>query len=425
MPRAKRVEGAMDLDNAHGTVILDPSGAIRYCSTALCGLVGRRTEELVGMPVSALLTGYRLDKTVAAGTGAAHGCGEPADLRLSCADGPGIPVEVVASMLPSEPGALLVLEVGASGRRLDGQPELQKLAWSVEQSSDAVVIADADGVIQYVNPAFEAMSGFVRSEAIGRKPAIVQSGHHGPDFYRALWDTLSAGVEFRGVFINRKKSGELFHAEQVIRPFFGPDGRITHFVSIGRDVSERLREIETLTRAATHDSLTDLPNRRLFFDRLGQALRHALRRSSGLAVAVVDVDRFKTINDLYGHLGGDAVLQAVASRLQHCVRDEDTVARLGGDEFGLILLDTADPEVVPALLDKILRTFATPVAVDDRAISASVSIGACLYPSEAGDERELMQRADEAMYRAKREGGDCYRLSHARHVSNPPEAGPA
>jgi diguanylate cyclase (GGDEF)-like protein len=251
----------------------------------------------------------------------------------------------------------------------------------------------------------------------------VKSGHHGPDFYRALWDALRRGTEFRGVFINRKKGGELFHAEQVIRPFFGPDGRITHFVSIGRDVSERIREIETLTRAATHDSLTDLPNRRLFFDRLGQALRQAVRRSSGLAVAVVDVDRFKAINDLYGHLGGDAVLQAVASRLQHCVRDEDTVARLGGDEFGLILLDAADADVVGALLDKILRTFAAPVAVSDRAIPASVSIGACLYPSEAGDEGELMQRADEAMYRAKRAGGNCYRLSPVRQAYNPPETG--
>jgi diguanylate cyclase (GGDEF)-like protein/PAS domain S-box-containing protein len=414
----------LDLDNAHGTLILDQFGLIQYCSAALCRLVGRRTDELIGMPVRTLLPAYRLDEPAPAKPGpvADSAAAATGGLHLSCADGRSIPVEVVASALPGELGALRVLEVRIAGG-LDGQPELQRLTWSVEQSSDAVVIADADGLIQYVNPAFEAMTGFTRAEAIGRTPAIVKSGHHGPDFYRALWDALRRGTEFRGVFINRKKGGELFHAEQVIRPFFGPDGRITHFVSIGRDVSERIREIETLTRAATHDSLTDLPNRRLFFDRLGQALRQAVRRSSGLAVAVVDVDRFKAINDLYGHLGGDAVLQAVASRLQHCVRDEDTVARLGGDEFGLILLDAADADVVGALLDKILRTFAAPVAVSDRAIPASVSIGACLYPSEAGDEGELMQRADEAMYRAKRAGGNCYRLSPVRQAYNPPETG--
>ena len=175
-----------------------------------------------------------------------------------------------------------------------------------------------------------------------------------------MWGALRSGVEFRGVLINRKKSGELFHEEKVIRPFFGSDGRVTHFVSIGRDVTDRIREMEDLTRAATHDSLTDLPNRRLFFDRLGQALRQAARRGTGLAVAVVDIDRFKAINDLHGHLAGDAVLQGVASRLQRCVREEDTVARLGGDEFGLILLDATDPAVVAALLEKILRSIAVP-----------------------------------------------------------------
>ena len=175
-------------------------------------------------------------------------------------------------------------------------------------------------------------------------------------------------------------------------------------------MTDRVREMESLTRAATHDSLTDLPNRRLFFDRLGQALRQAARRGTGLAVAVVDVDRFKAINDLHGHLAGDAVLQGVASRLQQCVREEDTVARLGGDEFGLILLDAADPAVVAPLLEKILRSIAVPLPVDDYAIAMSVSIGASLSRADEGDGRELMQRADEAMYRAKRAGGNCYRL---------------
>ena len=319
-------------------------------------------------------------------------------------------MEVAPATLPGKFGALCVLELSTADGAFDGEPELQKLAWSVEQSSDAVVISDADGVIHYVNPAFEAMTGFARSEVLGRTPRIVKSGHHSADFYRGMWGALRSGVEFRGVLINRKKSGELFHEEKVIRPFFGPDGRVTHFVSIGRDVTDRIREMEDLTRAATHDSLTDLPNRRLFFDRLGQALRQAARRGTGLAVAVVDVDRFKAINDLHGHLAGDAVLQGVASRLQRCVREEDTVARLGGDEFGLILLDAADPAVVAALLEKILRSIAVPLAVDDHAIAMSVSIGASLSRADEGDGRELMQRADEAMYRAKRAGGNCYRL---------------
>jgi diguanylate cyclase (GGDEF)-like protein/PAS domain S-box-containing protein len=404
-------------------LILDPLGSIRYCSAALARRAGRSTEDLSGTAVVTLLPGYRLEEPAAAGESAADRSNIAAgdDLRLACIDGSSIPVVIVARAWPGDLGGLCVLEV-QTVEGFDGEPELQRLAWSVEQSSDAVVIADADGTIQYVNPAFEGMTGFASAEAVGHTPSILKSGHHDSDFYRTLWDRLRQGIEFRGVFINRKKSGELFHAEQVIRPFFGADGRITHFVSIARDVSERIRELETLTRAATHDSLTDLPNRRLFFDRLGQALRQAQRRGSGLAVVVVDIDRFKVINDRYGHLGGDGVLQGAASRLQRCVRDEDTVARLGGDEFGLILLDTAAPFVVAALLQKIVRTFVPPLVVDGHAIPVSVSIGACLYPEAAGDERELLQCADAAMYEAKRAGGSCYRLGRPQPMDRPPSA---
>ena len=255
--------------SAHGTLILDPSGAIRYCSAALCRMTGRRAEQLVGMPVGELLVGYTPGRTTTLEAALAPLVHWPTGKRLFCADGHSIPVEVVASRLPADLSSLLVLEIRAADQRLDVQPELQQLAWSVEQSSDAVIITDADGIIRYVNPAFEVMTGFTRGEAIGGNPALVKSGYHGPEFYRALWDALRSGVEFRGVFINRKKSGELFHAEQVIRPFFGPDGAVTHFVSISGDVSDRVRELASLTHAATHDSLTDLPNRRLFFDRLG------------------------------------------------------------------------------------------------------------------------------------------------------------
>jgi diguanylate cyclase (GGDEF)-like protein/PAS domain S-box-containing protein len=400
----------MDPDGAHGTLILDRSGAIRYCSPALGSLSGRRTDELVGKPMDLVLPGYCLAEPVPGAT-LAPCCGTPPALRLSCADGRNIPVEVTASTLPGELGALWVLEIRAHDAQCAAPPELQQFTWSVEQSSDAVIVTDAHGVI------------FARSEATGRSPAIVKSGHHGPDFYRTLWAALRAGVEFRGVFINRKRSGELFHAEQVIRPFFGPDGRVTHFVSISRDVTDRVREMESLAHAATHDSLTDLPNRRLFFDRLGQALRQAVRHGTGLAVAVVDIDRFKTINDLHGHVAGDAVLQGVATRLQHCVREADTVARLGGDEFGLILLDAADPAVVAPVLEKILHAFVAPMPIDDHEIPASISIGACLYPTGGSDERELLKFADNAMYRAKQAGGNCYRLVSTRQAADPPERG--
>lgn len=290
------------------------------------------------------------------------------------------------------------------------QPELEHVVWLAEQTSDAVIITDADGVIEYVNPAFEAMTGHARSDALGRTPAILKSGYHDAAFYRALWDQLRAGAEFRGVLINRRKNGEMYHEEKAIRPFVNGTGRITHFISTGRDVSDRVRAMEKLAHAATHDSLTDLPNRTLFFDRLAQALRYATRHAAAFAVAIVDIDRFKAVNDSHGHVVGDALLKSVAQRLRRAVREADTVARLGGDEFGLILLDAGNASSAGRILAKIVRAAAKPFEADGHAVRASVSIGACLYPSHALDESELMKHADEAMYEAKHAGGNSHRL---------------
>jgi PAS domain S-box-containing protein len=145
----------------------------------------------------------------------------------------------------------------------------------VEQCPDAVLVTDLAGRIAYANPAFERMTGYSCSEIAGRTPALLKSGMHEADFYRELWSALLAGREFRALFANRRKNGEPYYEDKIIRPLFDADGRATHFVSFGRDATERAREVDKLMHAATHDTLTDLPNRGLFLDRLGQALRRA------------------------------------------------------------------------------------------------------------------------------------------------------
>jgi diguanylate cyclase (GGDEF)-like protein/PAS domain S-box-containing protein len=277
----------------------------------------------------------------------------------------------------------------------------------IEQCPDAVLVTDTAGRIVYANPAFERMTGYASSELAGRTPALLKSGMHEADFYRELWSALLAGREFRALFANRKKSGEPYYEDKIIRPLFDADGRATHFVSFGRDATERAREFDRLLHAATHDSLTDLPNRSLFLDRLGQALRHAARREEQLTLAILDIDRFRDTNNRCGHMAGDTVLQAVAARTRGCVREADTVARIGGDELAVILLDATEAQAGPVLA-KIVAANAAPVRHDGANIRATVSVGASGYPRDAQDADALRKQADLAMYAAKAAGGNRY-----------------
>jgi len=287
----------------------------------------------------------------------------------------------------------------------------------LDQNPGAWLITDKAGVIEYVNPAFEALSGYPRGESLGRTPAILKSGVQDSAFYDGLWRSILAGRPFRNVFVNRRKNGELYHAENLIWPACDPHGFITNFVCETRDVSESVRKLEKLEHAATHDPLTDLPNRGLFLDRLEMALRQALRRGEGLAVAMIDIDGFRETNNRYGHLAGDAVLQSVARRTGACVREGDTVARVGGDEIAVILPGAGEQAGVATLLEKIRVVNAVPIQYHDRLVAISVSVGASFYPRDAREAWGLRALADRAMYAAKRAGGDCVRVHRGRSGS--------
>jgi diguanylate cyclase (GGDEF)-like protein/PAS domain S-box-containing protein len=274
-----------------------------------------------------------------------------------------------------------------------------------DQCPDAVLVTDRDGRIEYANAVVQRITGYTAAELLGRTPAILKSGRHEADFYRALWGELLAGREFRAVFANRRKGGELYYEEKIIRPLLDGAGQATRFASFGRDATERAHEIERLERAATHDSLTDLPNRRLFLDRLELALRQAARSGGPLTLALLDLDRFRDANNRYGHLAGDAVLQAVAARTRACLRETDTVARVGGDEFALILPGADEPQAA-AVLRKVLAGNCAPVPFGEHAVPSSVSIGACCCPRDAKAAGELRAHADAAMYQAKQPGGN-------------------
>lgn len=292
---------------------------------------------------------------------------------------------------------------------VNGQ-HLQAIVGVFEQSGDMHMITDCTGVIEYVNPAFEAVTGFGKDEVIGKMSLMLESRFRPDDafFSAAMLDTLKTGKAFKGVLANRKRNGEMFYEETTISPIRDAAGNITHLFATGRDVTKNMRELDKLQQLANFDSLTELPNRNLLMDRLQQALSHTARRMQQVALIYLDMDDFKQVNDLYGHAVGDELLQAVALRLKSCVRQEDTVARLCGDEFVVILANIKGIDSVLNVLDKIIYSFRQSTLLGERCMQASCSIGVSIYPRDGEEISELLRCADIAMYRTKAEGGNGY-----------------
>jgi diguanylate cyclase (GGDEF)-like protein/PAS domain S-box-containing protein len=297
--------------------------------------------------------------------------------------------------------------------RKKAQTQMQKLSRALEQTADAVMITDCNGTIEYVNPAFEQVTGYASADTLGRQPNLLKSGRQGQGFYDNLWKTILGGEVFNDVVINRRKDGSLYYEEKTITPLKDVDGRITHFVATGKDISERMQTQERLAFMAQHDPLTELPNRALLLDRLKQSLAGARWRERRAAVLFVDLDRFKTINDTLGHEVGDRLLQQLAERFQRSVRDGDTVARFGGDEFVILLDDVASGDDVSGVAQKVLQALAPPFQVDHQTLYVTASIGVSLFPNDGDDATTLLKNADIAMYRAKEMGKNTYQFYSA------------
>lgn len=268
---------------------------------------------------------------------------------------------------------------------------------------------DLEGNITYVNEQFCAISGYSAHELLGQNHRILNSSLHPPEFFAGLWKTISSGKVWKGEICNLRKDGTLYWVESTIVATNDSEANVQKYVSIRFDVTEKRKLMEVLQWRADHDVLTGLPNRSLLYDRFKQSAAIAHRNHSSLAVCVLDLDGFKLINDRYGHAIGDRLLVEVSNRLKKIIRGEDTVARLGGDEF-VILLGLLHVNELEMAMQRILTSLSLAYTIDGIELNISASIGVTLYPKDDADIDSLLRHADQAMYRAKLRGRDCFHL---------------
>ncbi|MBC7950717.1 MAG: EAL domain-containing protein [Rhodospirillaceae bacterium] len=290
---------------------------------------------------------------------------------------------------------------------------LQMAAAVFQHTGEGIVVTDELGRIQRINPAFSAITGYAAEEVVGRSPALLKSDRQAPDFYKTMWQTLTASGRWQGEIWNRRKNGEAYLEWLTINAVRNEHGEVAHYVGVFDDISELHEKEQRIRHQAYHDALTGLANRTLLTDRLEHAIATADRGELKVAVMFLDLDRFKVVNDSLGHDVGDELLKAVAHRLKGSLRRADTVARLGGDEFVILCTHWDNPGEIAQLGDKVLDLLKEPFAISGHDLHVGCSIGISLFPADGEDARTLLKNADTAMYTVKEGGRDGYRFFDA------------
>jgi diguanylate cyclase (GGDEF)-like protein/PAS domain S-box-containing protein len=404
------------IDNSpHLVCVLDPAGAVRHMNgtgrqwlrITHPDLAGRRLDEIAQFGIDELQSAALRSAVATAVTGVAV----TQELTVQRPDGAALTLELSIRAIPRPRGAApnLLVEGRDITKRKSVEDKLHLAAAVFEQAREGFVIADRDGRVVTVNQAFCEISGYDLDELQGQRTAALGFGIGRRDIRRQVRAALQASGHWQGEVRTSRKDGSLYTCWAAITQQRDAQGAVTHYIGILNDITE-FREVErNLVRLAHVDTLTDLPNRSLLADRVGQLTSVSRRDHRPFALMFMDLDQFKNINDTLGHSIGDALLSEVARRLQGSLRDLDTVARLGGDEFA-VLLPGADAAGAELVAGKLLERLAEPCMVQGHELSMTMSIGIATYPSDGDDYEILSRNADTAMYRAKHEGKATWRF---------------
>ncbi|RQW83512.1 MAG: GGDEF and EAL domain-containing protein, partial [Methylococcus sp.] len=297
--------------------------------------------------------------------------------------------------------------------RKQAEAELRISASVYQTLTEGVLITDAENRILSVNPAFTRLTGYPAADVLGQNPRVLKSRWHDAAFYRDLWATLLATGQWEGEIVNRRQTGEEFTEWLSIHTVYDAAGQVQRRIGLFTDISEQKRIAAKIWKQANYDSLTGLPNRQLFQDRLEQDLDQARRAGQTLAVLFIDLDDFKTVNDTLGHAAGDHLLVEAARRVLACVRSTDTVARMGGDEFTVIMAGLKDSGRVGLAAQAMLEALAQPFVLNGETVHLTASIGITLYPVDGAAPLDIMKHADQAMYAAKQQGNRFHYFTEA------------
>jgi len=300
------------------------------------------------------------------------------------------------------------------------ETELILAAQVFEHSAEGIVISSGDGTILRVNNAFSVVTGYQQDDVLGKNPRLLKSGRHDREFYAAMWSSIALRGRWEGEIWNRRKNGEVYAEWLSIVAIRDISGTVSNFIAIFSDITERKVAEQQMEHLAHYDMLTSLPNRLLFHDRLKQALIKSKRYDTWLAVMLLDLDRFKEVNDQLGHDSGDLLLQQVARRLEETIRASDTLARLGGDEFIALLSNFDDCGTAmtgaSTVAANIVEQLARPFDLNGHTVTITTSVGISIAPQDGATLSDLIKHADTAMYSAKAKGRNNYQFySSAMH----------
>lgn len=322
-----------------------------------------------------------------------------------------IEVEVLGSRVqyrgrPAVIGTLMDVTAERRARR-----ELNLYASALANTAEAVMVLDEDRRILSINKAFQNISGYSEAEVRGESPDFLRSGRHHESHYRHIWKNLPAQGHWRGELWFRRRNGEIFPALVSLSLVDTGEGGRTHYVCVINDITGYRQIEQKLDFLSHYDPLTELPNRALLTERLGESLRHANGHGDMVAVLMLDLDAFQRINESFGHTAGDSLLVAVADRLRECTNRGQTVARMGGDEFAVVIHRARAMEDVTGAASRLLGAFDKPFRQNGHEIYTTASIGIGVYPQDGDTADALLKQADAALYEAKERGRNLYQFA--------------